>query len=323
LQGAPAWSPQAAVLEPEPAIGAPQVQAVQEPVGGAGVGATKVGIQRVPLPTEPPVTVRIVTEGGEPVYGEEKGRETPVQAVEGEKVGEEVREGVRRPDTAPRVTAEGGVPPAPPTRRVELGDDDLITGVGKSWTDLRNQGHNWIDNGGHPDEVIRVATQSGQTTPEFVGVIEAQYDRLGDNKRVAQQAWEADPTNPELEFAMISAEEMHQAWRQQMEPVLRRAGRALNEARIRGVYDLNTLSGVHDLFVELWKGSRETTPELRNQFRQVADVYRQAGDLASDSIKKAVAETKRLLKPNRSMNLEELKSDFANILKDQFKDCIS
>ena len=53
-------------------------------------------------------------QGGEPVYGEEKGRETPVQAVEGEQIGQEVREGVQRPETAPRVTAEGGVPPAPP-----------------------------------------------------------------------------------------------------------------------------------------------------------------------------------------------------------------
>jgi len=59
----------------------------------------------------------IEPKGGEIVEEEKRKLEVPptVQAVEGEEIGREIREGVRRPDTPARVTVTGGAPPAPPT----------------------------------------------------------------------------------------------------------------------------------------------------------------------------------------------------------------
>jgi hypothetical protein len=78
--------------------------------------------------------------GGE-IVEEEKGQQQvppTVQAVEGEEIGREVREGVRRPDAPARVTVTGGAPPAPPTAAVPASQLPQVFGgageaIGENW----------------------------------------------------------------------------------------------------------------------------------------------------------------------------------------------
>ena len=70
---------------------------------------------------------------------------------------------------------------------------------------------------------IRAAV-AGHISPRNVGIVSAEYERLAQNRRLAADALEQRPNDPQLQEGFQQASDAAVAWRQEMQPVMTRWG---------------------------------------------------------------------------------------------------
>ncbi len=185
------------------------------------------------------------------------------------------------------------------------------------------QGRKAINQGVDPRISIRRAERSGMTSPQDVGIIRAEYDRLATVKRDAADAVERDPGNLVAQEQLDAAEKAQSAWQQESMPVRTKTGEAFAAFQDKYKTDLSTYAGIHDLIDQTYEGKRILTPEERAVISGAVKSAREISDNAVTARNAVADEVIRRTSPNRVMAFDELRNRVGDKLKEALKDCVT
>ncbi len=87
------------------------------------------------------------------------------------------------------------------------------------WEANRESGHQWLDAGGDPNEIIQKFADTKAVTPEDMGRMSAALQRLQAGTDAAGDALRKDPSNPELQTAYQTAKDAEQRFTDTFKPM--------------------------------------------------------------------------------------------------------
>lgn len=204
--------------------------------------------------------------------------------------------------------------------REEQQPGSVIPGVGRTSTEARDWGHNFINKGGNPYDLVNQKGQKRELWQD-VGGVRAEYERLANEKRGAEAALESDPNNHKLQDNLFQADEAQRKWSKDMQPVLTRAGDALRAATRSYPREINSFSDFTDILHDNFGGDVELTPakraEIQKAVKGIKNVNQEANlarqQVTNTAVKKA---------GGRTFSFDELKADLGSTVEQLLKDCI-
>jgi hypothetical protein len=172
----------------------------------------------------------------------------------------------------------------------------------------RQKGRDYINSGGDPRMPIRAA-QAGHVSPRNVGIVSAEYERLGETTNAAAQAVQANPSDPRAAAALDAASQAQASWSNEMQPVFTRAGETLASTQGRFPIDESTFAGLYDKALEMNGGRDIPRPQKAELVRRTAKVER-----AKTAERQTYAKLERAV-PGRSPTDAEMQARVADMVK--------
>lgn len=205
-------------------------------------------------------------------------------------------------------------------REDELGQGSVIPGVGRTSEEARSWGQDFINKGGNPYDAVNQKGPKRELWQD-VGIARAEHERLGNEKRAAESALEADPNNPQLQKAFDVADAKQRQWSKDAQPILTRAGDALRAATRSYPREINSFSDFTDIVNDHFKGEVELTPEKRAELQKAVKAIKKGNVEATESRAKVTNEAVKKA-GGKVLPFEDLKSTLQNKMSKLLEDCV-
>ncbi len=192
------------------------------------------------------------------------------------------------------------------------------------WEANREQGHQWLDAGGDPSEIIQKFSDTKAVTPEDMGRMSAALQRLQAGTDAAGDALRKDPGNPELDTAYRSALDAEQRFTDAFKPMHTFASANLASLQGKIPFDegaAKSFTGMHREFQANHEG-RGFTPEeevkadsLVKKNTEAGQKYQAANDELFKTVDKELENVPSKIR-GRAPSLKELGEMFSEKLKE-------
>ncbi len=205
--------------------------------------------------------------------------------------------------------------------REEEQPGSVIPGVGRTADEARAWGHDFINKGGNPYDVVANKGPKRELWQD-VGVVRAEYERLSNEKRAAEAALESNPSDPQLKMAFDNAEEAQRQWSKDSQPVLTRAGDALRAASRSYPREINTFSDFTDIVNDHFKGEVELTPEKRSELQKAVKAIKK-GNLDATEARAQVTDAAVKKAGGKVLSIDDLKTTLQDKMSKLLENCIT
>lgn len=247
---------------------------------------------------------------------------TPVPNAEGATTAQPL------PQTEVAPPSPATVEPVPKTEQTGIAEryreeeqpGSVIPGAGVTPETARTYGQEFINKGSDPYTAVRRA-QAGNTSWRDVGVARAEYERLGSEKRAAEDALEKEPNNPQLQEAFNKADDAQRKWSKDAQPILTRAGDALRAATRSYPREINSFSDFTDIVNDHYHGNVELTPKVRADLQKAVRGIKNI-NTESNTIRSQVTEAVTRKAGGKFMSFDDLKADLKSTVETLLKDCV-
>ncbi len=204
--------------------------------------------------------------------------------------------------------------------REEQQPGSVIPGVGKTADEARAWGQDYINKGGNPYDAISNKGPKRELWQD-VGIVRAEYERLSNEKRVAESALDANPNDAQAKMAFDNADLAQRKFSKDSQPVLTRAGDALRAASRSYPREINSFSDFTDIVNDHFKGEVELTPEKRAELQKAVKAIKKGNVEATEARAKVTDEAVK--KANgKVMDFDTLKSDLNTQMTKLMEDCV-
>ncbi len=203
--------------------------------------------------------------------------------------------------------------------REEQQPGSVIPGVGRTADEARAWGHDFINKGGNPYDVVANKGTKRELWQD-VGVVRAEYERLSNEKRAAESALEANPNDPQAQMAFENADLAQRQWSKDAQPVLTRAGDALRAASRSYPREINSFSDFTDIVNDHFKGEVELTPEKRAELQKAVKAIKKGNVEATEARAQVTNEAVKKA-GGKVMSFDDLKTSLTNKMTKLMEDC--
>ncbi len=203
--------------------------------------------------------------------------------------------------------------------REEQQPGSVIPGIGRTADEARAWGHDFINKGGNPYDVVANKGPKRELWQD-VGVVRAEYERLSNEKRAAESAWEANPDDPELKIQFEHADAAQRQWSKDAQPVLTRAGDALRAASRSYPREINSFSDFTDIVNDHFKGEVELTPEKRAELQKAVKAIKK-GNIEATEARAQVTNEAVKKASGKVMSFDDLKSSLTEKMTKLLENC--
>ncbi len=203
--------------------------------------------------------------------------------------------------------------------REEEQPGSVIPGVGRTADEARDWGQKFINKGGNPYDVIANKGPKRELWQD-VGVVRAEYERLSNEKRAAESAWEANPDDPELKIQFEHADAAQRQWSKDAQSVLTRAGDALRAASRSYPREINSFSDFTDIVNDHFKGEVELTPEKRAELQKAVKAIRKGNAEATEARAQVTNEAVKKA-GGKTMSFDDLKTSLTEKMTKLLENC--
>lgn len=203
--------------------------------------------------------------------------------------------------------------------REEQQPGSVIPGVGRTADEARTWGHDFINKGGNPYDVVNQRGAKRELWQD-VGVVRAEYERLSNVRRTAEDALEANPNDPQSQMALNNAELAQRQWSKDMQPVLTRAGDALRAATRSYPREINSFSDFTDIVNDHFNGELELTPEQRTQLQKAVTAIKK-GNVEATEARAKVTDAAVKKAGGKTMPFEDLKTSLNQKMTKLMEEC--